>query len=155
MNLNASFPGETIRFEGHRTVVLRQLPAGAQIQSARVTVTPKAPPGAPDRLFEEVLVFPAGGPLGDFGMTRVVAPGGGPVLGAVEVDVRIREEALLVSVRNDGVPHSPTGPRPGGSGFGLIGMNERVAALDGTLTAGPTAPGVWTVFALLPLRGAR
>ena len=74
---------------------------------------------------------------------------------AVEVDVRIREEALLVSVRNDGVPPAPVSGRAGGSGFGLVGMGERVAALDGTLSAGPTAPGVWTVWVRLPLRGAR
>jgi signal transduction histidine kinase len=78
-----------------------------------------------------------------------------PGAAAVEVDVRIREEALLVSVRNDGVPPGQVGPRPSGSGFGLVGMRERVSALDGTLTAGPTAPGVWTVSARLPLRGAR
>jgi signal transduction histidine kinase len=77
-----------------------------------------------------------------------------PEAATVEVDVRIREEALLVSVRNDGVPHSPVGSRAGG-GFGLVGMGERVAALDGTLAAGPTAPGVWTVSVRLPLRGAR
>src|ERR1700754_2564130 len=74
---------------------------------------------------------------------------------AVEVDVRMREEALLVSVRNDGVPAIGVVPRAGSSGFGLAGMAERVGALDGTLTAGPTAPGVWTVSARLPLRGAR
>ena len=74
---------------------------------------------------------------------------------AVEVDVRMREEALLVSVRNDGVPAVGVVPRAGSSGFGLAGMAERVGALDGTLTAGPTAPGVWTVSARLPLRGAR
>jgi signal transduction histidine kinase len=73
---------------------------------------------------------------------------------AVEVDVRIREEALLVSVRNDGVSAAPASGRPGG-GFGLVGMGERVAALDGTFTAGPTAPGVWTVSVRVPLRGAR
>jgi signal transduction histidine kinase len=73
----------------------------------------------------------------------------------VEVDVRMREEALLVSVRNDGVPAVGVGPRAGSGGFGLAGMAERVGALDGTLTAGPTAPGVWTVSARLPLRGAR
>jgi signal transduction histidine kinase len=77
-----------------------------------------------------------------------------PHVGTVEVDVRIREEALLVSVCNDGVPPAPVSGRVGG-GFGLVGMNERVTALDGTLAAGPTAPGVWTVSARLPLRGAR
>ncbi|GAA5123132.1 sensor histidine kinase [Pseudonocardia adelaidensis] len=77
-----------------------------------------------------------------------------PHVTAVEVDVRIREEALLVSVRNDGVPAAPVSGRVGG-GFGLVGMGERVAALDGTLAAGPTGPGMWTVSARLPLRGAR
>jgi signal transduction histidine kinase len=57
-------------------------------------------------------------------------------------------------VRNDGVPPGPVSGRVGG-GFGLVGMSERVTALDGTLAAGPTAPGVWTVSARLPLRGAR
>lgn len=76
---------------------------------------------------------------------------------AVEVDVRMREEVLLVSVRNDGVPATGPAPRPGPGpgGFGLVGMTERVTALDGHLTAGPTAPGVWTVTARLPLGGAR
>jgi signal transduction histidine kinase len=59
-----------------------------------------------------------------------------------------------VSVRNDGVPSAPVSGRTGG-GFGLVGMGERVAALDGMLAAGPTAPGVWTVSARIPLRGAR
>ncbi len=67
---------------------------------------------------------------------------------AVEIDMRILGGALHVTVRNDGVP--PPGPRTPG-GFGLVGMAERVAALDGALTAGPTAPGVWTVAARLPL----
>jgi signal transduction histidine kinase len=76
-----------------------------------------------------------------------------PDAAVVEVDVRIREGALLVTVRNDGVPLVPVGPRGGAGGFGLAGMAERVAALDGRLAAGPTAPGVWTVSAWLPLRG--
>jgi signal transduction histidine kinase len=77
-----------------------------------------------------------------------------PHVATVEVDIRIREEALLVSVRNDGVPPAPVSGRVGG-GFGLVGMGERVTALDGTLAAGPTAPGFWTVSVRLPLRGAR
>ncbi len=77
-----------------------------------------------------------------------------PHVATVAVDVRIREEALLVSVRNDGVPPAPVSSRVGG-GFGLVGMGERVAALDGTFTAGPIAPGVWSVIVRLPLRGTR
>ncbi len=72
----------------------------------------------------------------------------------VEVDLRLRDQALQVSVRNDGVPPPSPGPR-GPGGFGLVGMAERVAALDGALTAGPTGPGVWTVAARLPLGGTR
>jgi signal transduction histidine kinase len=75
-----------------------------------------------------------------------------PEAAVVEVDIRIREGALLVSVRNNGVSVVPAGPRGGAGGFGLAGMAERVAALDGRLAAGPTAPGVWTVSAWLPLR---
>ncbi|MFC5995439.1 histidine kinase [Pseudonocardia hispaniensis] len=72
----------------------------------------------------------------------------------VEIEIRIREDALLVSVRNDGVrAQASGGPLGGTGGFGLVGMAERVAALDGTLTAGPTGPGVWTVAARLPLTG--
>ncbi|BAN04560.1 putative two-component histidine kinase [Ilumatobacter coccineus YM16-304] len=36
------------------------------------------------------------------------------------------------------------------SGYGLIGMSERVALLGGVLHAGPSAPGGWTVRAQLP-----
>jgi signal transduction histidine kinase len=80
-----------------------------------------------------------------------------PEATAVEVDIRIREQALLLAVRSDGLrqtsgPHSTRGAGTGG--FGLVGMAERVAALDGALSAGPTAPGVWTVAARLPLGGA-
>ncbi len=70
----------------------------------------------------------------------------------VEVGVHIRDEELLVSVRNDGVAGAAA--RSGG-GFGIVGMAERVAALDGTLSAGPTGSGVWTVSARVPLQGDR
>ena len=145
MNLNASFPGETIRFEGHRTVVLRQLPAGAQIQSARVTVTPKAPPGAPDRLFEEVLVFPAGGPLGDFGMTRVATAG------AVEVDFHARRTLATVQGANI-TPGNGVGAGAvllvdlGGGVFMPIAQNGALATPDNTdpfnVPAGGALPGL-------------
>ncbi|MEV2228800.1 histidine kinase [Streptomyces phaeochromogenes] len=36
-------------------------------------------------------------------------------------------------------------------GLGLISLAERVEALGGTLTAGPTAPGTWRVTAVLPM----
>lgn len=76
-----------------------------------------------------------------------------PQAAAVEVDVRLREEELLVSVHNDGVPLG--GPSPGPRGFGLVGMAERVTALGGDLTAGPTGPGLWSVAARIPLVARR
>jgi signal transduction histidine kinase len=77
-----------------------------------------------------------------------------PQAGAVEVDLRMRDEALLVTVRNDGLT-AANRPRGGTGGFGLVGMAERVAAMDGELTAGPTGEGSWTVSARLPLNAAR
>ncbi|MVU82654.1 sensor histidine kinase [Nocardia sp. ET3-3] len=38
-----------------------------------------------------------------------------------------------------------------GSGLGLVGMRERIAVLDGTLTAGRNPHGGWTVRATIPL----
>jgi signal transduction histidine kinase len=77
-----------------------------------------------------------------------------PGAAAVEVDIRMRGQALLVSVRNDGVPTARPGPGPHGfgpGGFGLVGMSERVTALGGDLIAGPAGPGLWTVTARIPL----
>jgi signal transduction histidine kinase len=76
-----------------------------------------------------------------------------PDAAVVEVEIRLREEALMVGVRNDGVRPGGGAGVGGAGGFGLAGMTERVSALDGTLQAGPTAPGVWTVTARLPLAG--
>jgi signal transduction histidine kinase len=76
-----------------------------------------------------------------------------PEATAVEVDIRLRDHSLHLAVRSDGV-RATADPRGGSSGFGLAGMAERVAALNGDLSAGPTAPGVWTVAARLPLEGA-
>ena len=74
-----------------------------------------------------------------------------PCATAVEVDVAMREEALLITVHNDGVSASGPGATITPRGFGLIGMAERVTALGGDLTAGPTAPDGWTVTARIPL----
>lgn len=74
-----------------------------------------------------------------------------PGAATVEVELHMRDEHLQVTVRNDGIgPERPTIPG-GAGGFGLAGMSERVAALDGELAAGPTGPGVWTVAARLPI----
>ncbi|WP_442906745.1 sensor histidine kinase [Kitasatospora sp. NBC_01246] len=68
--------------------------------------------------------------------------------GRVAVRVGYRPPATLVEVTND------TGfPGPGastGSGYGLVGLRERVTALGGHLDAGPAGAGAWRLVARLP-----
>jgi signal transduction histidine kinase len=58
-----------------------------------------------------------------------------------------RPQALRIVVENDGVAPG-AGPPPGG-GHGIVGMRERVAALGGSLHAGPHRGG-FRVVATLP-----
>ncbi|WP_162605929.1 sensor histidine kinase [Jiangella aurantiaca] len=64
--------------------------------------------------------------------------------GAGRVDVRLTwsGDALRIEVADDGAgpPSAPPTPSADGSGHGLIGMRERVAAAGGTLETGP-GPG--------------
>ncbi|MFJ9377105.1 sensor histidine kinase [Streptomyces sp. NPDC101455] len=77
-------------------------------------------------------------------LTNVVKHAG-PV--DVLVSVRGDDAGLVIEVRND--PAAP-GHRPvTGSGRGLIGMRERVAAFDGSLAAGPREDGGWLLRAVL------
>ncbi|WP_411081384.1 sensor histidine kinase [Streptomyces sp. cmx-18-6] len=64
------------------------------------------------------------------------------------VRLRYTERALTVAVVDEGPcpPGTPVTP-----GTGLTGMRERVAALDGVLTAGPRRGGGFAVHAELPL----
>jgi signal transduction histidine kinase len=69
----------------------------------------------------------------------------GPATAAVTVDVR--PGAVHVEVTDTGV-----GPDDGGStGFGLVGMRERVASVGGTVEAGRGEHGGFRVTATLPL----
>ncbi|MBB4751990.1 sensor histidine kinase [Actinoplanes lobatus] len=67
----------------------------------------------------------------------------------VEVTGSTTDVQLTVSDDGAGIA-SAAGP----SGFGLVGMTERIALLGGTLTAGPHPDRGWTVRAVLPRRGA-
>ncbi|HUE05826.1 MAG TPA: sensor histidine kinase [Acidimicrobiales bacterium] len=70
-------------------------------------------------------------------------------------DVRVRWQAdsLELEICNEG-PRTPKGaPTPGG-GHGLVGMRERLALHDGTLTAAAAPGGGFTVHAVFPLREA-
>ena len=61
------------------------------------------------------------------------------------VAARIADGALRIEVRDDGVG----GTRPGGSG--LVGLADRLAALDGSLGVDSTAGGGTTVVATIPI----
>jgi signal transduction histidine kinase len=58
-------------------------------------------------------------------------------------------QAIIVEVVDDAPPTPARYPRRGG--YGLVGMRERVEALDGTLSAGPCSGNGWSVRATLPL----
>lgn len=66
----------------------------------------------------------------------------------IDVQVIFSPAAITVFVDDEGA-----GPAPAtGSGHGLIGMQERLAAVGGTLEAGPRRPGPgWRVYATIPV----
>jgi signal transduction histidine kinase len=71
---------------------------------------------------------------------------------AVTVTLGHDRQAITVEITDDAPPASS--PRfPHASGYGLVGMRERVEALGGTLSAGPAAGAGWSVLATLPAPG--
>ena len=66
----------------------------------------------------------------------------------IEIAIQGARDALTIEVRNDGASPGQGGP----TGFGLVGMGERVRALGGRLTIRPALAkaGTWGVSALLP-----
>lgn len=71
----------------------------------------------------------------------------GPV-DEVGVRLHIDAERLVIEVSDNG---RGAGVRPAADGFGIVGMRERVAALGGTIEAGPRPGGGWRVRSVLPL----
>jgi len=71
----------------------------------------------------------------------------GPV-DAVTVHVHVDAGQLVIEVSDNG---RGAGARPSADGFGIVGMRERVAALGGTVAAGPRPGGGWRVRSVLPL----
>ncbi|PSK92306.1 signal transduction histidine kinase [Murinocardiopsis flavida] len=71
----------------------------------------------------------------------------------VAVRVGYRGEAVVIDIEDDGSPAATrtAAPAPGGDGHGLVGMRERVVAVDGTLRAGPRSPSGYAVHAILPV----
>jgi signal transduction histidine kinase len=68
---------------------------------------------------------------------------------AVTVALSEVDRTVTVLVADDGVG----GPPGVHSGYGIVGMRERVEALGGTLCAGPRPGGGWQVTGALPLPG--
>jgi len=66
----------------------------------------------------------------------------------VEVRVSIDDSVVRLRVNDDGRPN-----QGGASGYGMIGMRERVHLLGGSMLAGPDPSGGWTVAVELPLAG--
>lgn len=72
---------------------------------------------------------------------------------ATRIDVRVTGDGdrVRLTVRDDGDASTGAGDRS--SGYGLVGMTERVALLGGTLEAGRSPDSGWTVTAVLPRDG--
>jgi signal transduction histidine kinase len=66
----------------------------------------------------------------------------------VEVEVVFSDDALRVSVHDNG--EEPDGDGDGDGGHGLAGMHERVAMVGGSLRVGPVDGGGFGVEARLP-----
>lgn len=66
----------------------------------------------------------------------------------VRVSVEHADGRVVVRVRDDGTRGARSVFRP--SGFGMVGLEERVSALGGELTAGPGEGGGWLLTASLP-----
>lgn len=68
---------------------------------------------------------------------------------AVTTTLRYEPASVELDVENA----APTAPAPlsgTGSGMGLVGMRERIALLEGSVTTGPTAAGGWSVRVVVP-----
>ncbi|MGW7579170.1 sensor histidine kinase [Streptomyces sp. NPDC054765] len=80
--------------------------------------------------------------------------------GADRVEVRVAvqpgsPDRLEVSVTDDGRGGTPAARgKADGSGYGLVGLAERVEAIGGHLTAGPQGGSGWHVLAVLSLDAA-
>jgi signal transduction histidine kinase len=70
-------------------------------------------------------------------------------------EVAYEPDRLRLRVHNDPPPSAGEHPPPARPGHGILGMRERAAMLGGTLAAGPTPDGGYTVEAVLPLDAAQ
>ncbi len=71
---------------------------------------------------------------------------------SIRVAISGGEESVLLEVSDDGDPISVN---RGPVGYGIVGMEERVKLLGGTIKTGPRAAGGWVVEIELPRRSSR
>ncbi|WP_344919201.1 sensor histidine kinase [Streptosporangium oxazolinicum] len=69
------------------------------------------------------------------------------------ITITLREGSAVLEMTNDGVDRAARVDGRGGTG--LVGLSERVAAIGGTVTAGPGGPGRFRLRATVPLEGER
>jgi signal transduction histidine kinase len=112
----------------------------ARATGARVVVTPPDPAMPPEieaiayRVVQEALTN-----------AMKHSPGA-----AIDIHVRLDDGELAITARNDSVAEASAIAHTG-SGLGLAGMRERLAALGGSLDAGAEADGGFRICARLPL----
>lgn len=70
----------------------------------------------------------------------------------VLIELRATCECVMLVVQDDGVGPTPNGYAAGSSGYGLLGLRERVALLEGQLTFEPTSTGGSCLRISLPTR---
>jgi signal transduction histidine kinase len=70
---------------------------------------------------------------------------------AIDVELRYHDDQLYVRIRDNGPGPAPAG---GNGGHGLLGMQERAAAVGGTLRTGLAPGGGFLVETMLPAKAA-
>ncbi|MFI6353562.1 sensor histidine kinase [Streptomyces sp. NPDC050743] len=75
--------------------------------------------------------------------------------GRCEITVDSGAERVRLTVTDNGSGRAVSRPQQGIGGTGLKGLTERLAAAGGSLTAGPSPRGGFTVTAELPVESAR
>ena len=72
--------------------------------------------------------------------------------GRVLVEITYTPDYIVVFVDDEGPGAGAPGKGKDGDGHGLLGMQERIAGVGGTLTAGPRSPAPgWRVHARIPI----
>ena len=115
--------------------------AGAQRAGFPATLTTTGP------AVEQAAIAYAIGRIVQEGLTNAMRHA--PAARGIHVRVDRIDDAVHVSVTNDGVTGSREAP-----GYGIRGLQERARRVGGTLESGPAAAGCWRLRATLPLDAA-